>query len=265
MKPYKYVTTNNKGGVGKTTVAHYVTMAHDLAGLPIDIIEVDEATRLSEIYPKRVTNLPISPSMADLMSNGEAAIDNFMPLHQALRNDKTTLIDLGASATKGFLETADLGGLGEEIGGGHNLVVFIVTTTDQSALASAHEIYSKTRRIFPFARVGLVFNEKDGPFADQANLPFFKTIQADQAAELIVVPAIKNQLVTTLYNGVNLGFDKIISLSGSDLAAKLQIDVSKAKINHRLLQMWVVDVLKRFGSLLPSPNTQADGQRAAVN
>lgn len=265
MKPVKYIVMNNKGGVGKTTIAHFLVMAHDMAERVLRIIEVDEARKISEIYPGRVESLTISPAFQDLMSNGEAAIDHFMPLHLALRDDRPTLIDFGAAASKGFLETAELGDLGDEIGGGHNVIAVIVTTTDASALESASDIYRRVRKIFPFARVALVFNEKDGPFADVEKIEFFARLRADPAALLVKIPMIRNSLMTALYGGTNLPLDHIVSLDPREIASKLEIDISKAKINHRVLVDWVKTVLVQLKEVVPSPRELKTGEHASLN
>ncbi len=160
---------SDKGGVGKSMLAHLVIQAHDVAAgdVPgaqrIKVIEVDHQKRLSSLLgEKRVdVSLPASPSIEQAMSSRWSHESFYNPVYSAWASGDS-ITDLGANASSSLFDWArhnDIATFARDDGIAFRFVA--VATPDDLALRSARAALAGAREAFG-GELFLALNDPNG-------------------------------------------------------------------------------------------------------
>ncbi|ABQ39170.1 ParA family protein [Bradyrhizobium sp. INPA01-394B] len=162
------VVANEKGGVGKSTLALAITDKLTIAGYSPVVIQIDRQKRLSAALGQDVITIASDPKAARADPGKELA--RFSPVLDAVTQAETAapiLVDIGAGEVGRFSEWAALVDLDEEFGEfGFHPVVFIPFTAEAESMRQAHWTVERLTTAIPRADIILAENQRDGRIAD---------------------------------------------------------------------------------------------------
>ncbi|MCA3581741.1 MAG: AAA family ATPase [Burkholderia sp.] len=162
------VVANEKGGVGKSTLALAITDKLAIAGHSPVVIQIDRQKRLSAALGQSVITIASDPKAARTDPGKELA--RFSPVLDAVEQAATSapiVIDVGAGEVGRFSEWAALVDLDEEFGEfGFHPVVFVPFTAEAEAIRQAHWTVERLTTAIPGAAIILAENQRDGCVAD---------------------------------------------------------------------------------------------------
>jgi hypothetical protein len=162
------VVANEKGGVGKSTLALAIADKLAIAGHSPAVVQIDRQKRLSAALGQDVITIASDPKAARADPSKELA--RFSPVLDAVeRADAAApiLIDIGAGEVGRFSEWAALVDLDEEFGEfGFHPVIFVPFTAEAEAMRQAHWTVERLTAAIPRANVVLTENQRDGRVAD---------------------------------------------------------------------------------------------------
>lgn len=162
------VVANEKGGVGKSTLALAITDKLTIAGYSPVVIQIDRQKRLSAALGQDVITIASDPKAARADPGKELA--RFSPVLDAVTQADTAapiLIDIGAGEVGRFSEWAALVDLDEEFGEfGFHPVVFVPFTAEAESMRQAQWTVERLTTAIPRADIILAENQRDGRIAD---------------------------------------------------------------------------------------------------
>lgn len=162
------VVANEKGGVGKSTLALAITDKLAIAGHSPVVIQIDRQQRLSAALGQGVITIASDPKAARADPGKELA--RFSPVLDAVEQaaaSASIVIDIGAGEVGRFAEWAALVDLDEELGDfGFHLIVFVPFTAEAEAMRQAHWTIERLTTAIPRAEIILAENQRDGRIAD---------------------------------------------------------------------------------------------------
>lgn len=131
---------SDKGGVGKSLLAQIMANAHDRAGVPLKVVEIDHQRKLTGVLGNRVDlSLGAYPGLADLERDRTAA-GRFFDAAYDMWSSQDSLTDLGANVTTtlfDWMKHRDVASIARQDGLTFRFVA--VATPDDQALRSAAE------------------------------------------------------------------------------------------------------------------------------
>lgn len=258
-----YFTISTKGGVGKTLNGSFVIHAHELAGIPLKVLEYDPVQPLRKIYPNHgVESRAVGISFEQQLGNPTAAMEYLAPLIEELRNTTTIsrIIDLGGPMAEPLLDAMRLAELGETIENqGAHLRPIIPTTTDLSDLEAAAKVYRDLRLMFPQAEIAFVISERHGPASSLDGSGLMDTLRKDSRTRIVVLPICKSAYLAPLYGHARLSFTQMTKLTPADLREIPCEGASETFARHYIksLREWISGALSAYGDFLPQPTQKA--------
>jgi cellulose biosynthesis protein BcsQ len=181
--PVGVVVTADDGGVGKTTVAVQLVTGFRLAGLPLDLYQMDSKGKLAAKSGETVTSLLVSDRQA---SRGEdlTASDVIAPWYRAAtampETRRSTLLEVGGAMASLFHAGIVDVDLAEDIEAlDLTIVPFVVCKAGEDSAAQLLREIGRLERNLPNARPVIVLNEVVGKpiaaaeyLADDVRKPF---------------------------------------------------------------------------------------------
>ncbi|MFN4925023.1 AAA family ATPase [Bradyrhizobium sp.] len=162
------VVANEKGGVGKSTLALAITDKLAIAGYSAVVVQIDRQQRLSAALGQDVITIASDPKAARVDPGKELA--RFSPVLDAVARAGAAapiVIDIGAGEVGRFCEWAALVDLDEELGEfGFDPVIFVPFTAEAEAIRQAHWTAERLTAALPHAKIILVENQRDGRITD---------------------------------------------------------------------------------------------------
>ncbi|MBN9149777.1 MULTISPECIES: AAA family ATPase [unclassified Nitrobacter] len=162
------IVANEKGGVGKSTLALAIADKLVIAGHSPVVIQIDRQKRLSAALGQSVITVASDPKAARIDPGKELA--RFSPVLDAAERAAASapiVIDIGAGEVGRFSEWAALVDLDEELGEfGFDPVVFVPFTAEAEAIRQAHWTIERLTTAIPRAEIILAENQRDGRIAD---------------------------------------------------------------------------------------------------
>lgn len=153
---------SDKGGVGKSLVSQIAIVAHDQAGQPLGVIEIDHRRKLSTVFHDRV-NLSVPPIGAIDPRSRSATPYNFSVVYEEWMRGNS-LTDLGANVSTPLFEWMRKGGVNRLAEEDDIQFRFVsVASPDDQAIRSAFDSLLDARETLgPSATLFLVLNDTVG-------------------------------------------------------------------------------------------------------
>ena len=256
------VVANEKGGVGKSTLALAITDKLAIAGYSPVVIQIDRQKRLSAALGQDVITVASDPKAARTDPGKELA--RFSPVLDAVTRADTAapiLIDIGAGEVGRFSEWAALVDLDEEFGEfGFHPFVFVPFTAEAEAMRQAHWTVERLTTAIPRADIILAENQRDGRIADlhPASTAWREwTDKLKPAAEsnaLIIMGAIPGGS-WRYFEAVGSRFIDVVDL---DTPAAMQLSGlprAEAKIARGDVAQWLVALFAEIDRVLKTTET----------
>lgn len=173
--PIAAVLDADDGGVGKTHTGVQLITAFRLAGLPLDLFQLDSKKTLAEKSGENVTSL-IVPDRHDVNADAVTGADVIAPWYRAATSmgetGRSCLLEVGGALSPLYHEAITDFDLQEDIGLlGLNIVTIIVTKAGGDAASQLVRVVRRTERNLPSGRIIIALNEMVGsPVAAAAEL-----------------------------------------------------------------------------------------------
>lgn len=259
------VVLADRGGVGKTATATLIWALLAELGVEPRIGEVEgpNERKMSALLAAAGAGAPdpcvLIPAPAELAENPRLNARTFAPVLGALvEPSRPTLIDNGATVTRGFLDAAEAADHGEQTDGGRGLrVVIVAKAEDMQSATSAEAALRRARAIYRNATVVLVVTHArlDRQRGTNNAGPVVSLVEgAGKASAVVLVPFLNNPLLGELYGEQHIPFHLIAQMPAEKLHALLgDADPQEARIYRGQYLTWYNTVLAHLAGALDLP------------
>ncbi len=156
-RPLVAIVANQRGGVGKTTVATAIGETLIRRGAGVGYIEIESSARLSLIYGSVVHRVQ-PPSLQEAAEDASRALATYDEITDRTA-EGNVVIDVGANEIGSFAEWAGLSCFADDvIDRGHRLLLVAVATAEREAMTGALDVLYDQAKSFPGADRFLVLN-----------------------------------------------------------------------------------------------------------
>lgn len=201
---------NDKGGVGKSTIAQYCAIRLGRSGeLPI-LVDMDRQPKLHRFFGRdAVHSLPFTGTdQPEREWTGASA--TWDPVLDWMRAKRPLVVDFGAQAWAAFVQWAQRTEV-RAFARTEDCVVLVPTTSDIEAVLGAVNVLKTARAILPGARIAVLACNKDGPIEYLKGTPDFdELLQMGRAVSAVSrnVPVLRSAAYVALAHR-SVRFDQI--------------------------------------------------------
>jgi len=208
----KIIVANDKGGVGKTTLAQFCAVEIKRRTGDVRVVEYDGRHRLKRFFA--------ADEVVSVLPPNDGTSGAWDPLIDILDDARPTVLDLGAGMWEAFLAWAESTMLTDFVDSSR-LIVLTPLTADMEAVAGARAVVEGSLRVLPGARPIMLACDKDGDVETLASSPCLIALKRSLETvdgEFRSFPVMAREGYPPLAaRGVR--FDHIISAAPRELAA----------------------------------------------
>lgn len=170
-----HIIANDKGGVGKSTIAQYCILHLMRVEGKVRPVEYDRQPKLRRFFGDGVITNSIGPDWERQLNDPASLASFWDPLVEWIQGTQPLVADFGAQVWGHFHAWADSVMLPEIIDGSR-VTILIPVTADAEAIVGALHIVRSAPAILPNARLVLLFCDKDGDVALLRGLPEYRDL-----------------------------------------------------------------------------------------
>lgn len=210
---------NDKGGVGKSTIAQYCAVRLGRSGeLPI-LVDMDRQPKLHRFFGRDAVQSLAFTGTDQPEREWTSASATWDPVLDWMRARRPLVVDFGAQAWAGFVQWAQRTEVRTFVRT-EDCVVLVPTTSDIEAVLGAVNVLKTARAVFPGARLAVLACNKDGPIEYLKDTPQFdELLRMGRAVSAVSrdVPVLRSAAYVALaHRGVR--FDQIERAAASGVA-----------------------------------------------
>lgn len=259
---------SDKGGVGKSLLTQIFVLAHDHAGTPLKLVEIDHQRKLTSLLGRRVDLALDGSAGIDLTLRDRRAVESFFNPCYAVWSAGPSVTDLGANVTTpllAWMKHNDIAGVAAEDGIDFRFVA--VASPDDQSLRSALSALEEARRVLgPDASLFLVLNDTGGVagFAPYHGLDLWKRVVAlphSHGVAIIELPFCDSAVMEWGRAQGKTVLDLLQDVDGTikTIAADAGLDRLALRVHVRRFTEWVRAIQSAMGPLFdqPRPRLQA--------
>ncbi|MGQ9368522.1 hypothetical protein [Azospirillum sp. ST 5-10] len=240
----KIIVANDKGGVGKSTLAQMCVIHVGKAFGEVRAVEYDRQPKLGRFFDKGfVQTFSIAPDWQAQLAQPKRLAEFWDPMVKWLTVKRPLVADFGAQVWDYFASWADDSSLGELVDTAP-VVVLVPFTADIEAIAAARRVVETAPRLMPAARVVLLPCDKDGELALLGRHPALVDLRA-QAAQRNVPTVALPALVAEGYPvlaAFALRFDAICAATPKELLARTGLPPATGVRTIKAVRAWVAEM-----------------------
>ncbi len=245
-RPLIAIVANQRGGVGKTTIATAIGETLISRGAGVGYIEIESSARLSMIYGDVVHRVQ-PPSLQEAAEDASRALATYDEITDRTA-EGNVIIDIGANEIASFAEWASLSDFSSDvIDRGHRLLLVAVTTAEREAMAGALDVLHDKAKAFPGAERFLVLN---GPprasFEDWIDLQRVE----DDGIRILAVPRCLSDMWRIVDGKRPMRLAKALKLTRMDLEADYGMTRAMSARAVRSYADWVTKVMAAISGTL---------------
>lgn len=250
----KILVANDKGGVGKSTLAQYFIVRLRQALGPVRIVEWDFQPKLHRFFGRdavQTFGLQIPTTSDEHL--GEV-LEHFDPVVKWLQVVRPCVVDFGAQGWHQFAFWAEMSGLAGLVEPSR-LTIVSPLTADVESLDGVSFVLDSAERVLPGARLVVPVVLKDGDVSCFAGLPAYERLldRANAGAvRLARVPRLPSEGYAA-FASRGLTFDAIAGASAKALVARAPLNPMAAARALKGVQDWLAAVDQELGFMLPAP------------
>lgn len=249
------VVGGDRGGSGKSTVAHLLALRLEMAGTNARLIEVDAEERLGKVFgPERVTSKVIAQAeLVQIMEDPSLAFRLWEEIGEMLESGEDVVLDLGGNLSVAFADWARQAGVAY-IGQGEGMDIVILCSGDPVGIESCQQTLGRFRRALPQARRWLVVNPLHAPLSAES-----ETVQGIARAYGLAGVVEMKRCASPIFGAVlDYGepFSRSMERPFRDFVSG-GVTKGTAALGHSMFVSWVGDSLRALDPLAPNPPGKA--------
>lgn len=249
----KILIANDKGGVGKSTIAQYFIVRMRRALGPIRIVEWDFQPKLHRFFgPTAVQTFGLQVPTTSDEHLGEV-LEHFDPVVKWLQVARPCVVDFGAQGWHQFSFWGEQSGLAELIQP-DRLTILSPLTADVESLDGVSYVIESAQRVLPGARLVVPVVLKDGDVQCFSGLPAYERLldlANAGAIRLARVPRLPSEGYAALASR-GLTFDEIESSNAKALVGRAPLNPMAAARALKGVQDWLRAMDAEFGFVMPA-------------
>ncbi|WP_162488204.1 hypothetical protein [Azospirillum lipoferum] len=245
-RPLVAIVANQRGGVGKTTIATAIGETLISRGAGVGYIEIESSARLSQIYGDAVHRVQ-PPSLQEAAEDASRALATYDEITDRTA-EGNVVIDVGANEIASFAEWAGLSDFSTDvIDRGHRLLLVAVATAEREAMTGALDVLYDKVRAFPGAERYLVLN---GPprasFEDWVDLQRVE----GEGIRILPIPRCLSDMWRIVDGKIPMRLVKALKLTRMDLEADYGMTRAMSARAVRSYADWVTKVMAAISGTL---------------
>lgn len=249
----KILVANDKGGVGKSTIAQYFIVRMMRALGQVRIVEWDFQPKLHRFFGREaVQTFGLQVPTTSDEHLGEV-LEHFDPVVKWLQVTRPCVVDFGAQGWHQFSFWAEMSGLRDLIRPSA-LTILSPLTADIESLDGVSYVIRTAQKLLPGARLVVPVVLKDGDVNCFNGLPAYEQLLAqaqDGMIQLARVPRLPPEGYAALASR-GLTFDVIESLDAKALMARTPLNPMAAARALKGVHDWLRVMDAEFGALFPA-------------
>lgn len=262
----KYIIANDKGGVGKSTIAQFCILHLMQFGGAVRIAEYDRQPKLRRFFGNGVITHSIGPEWERQFTDPMSLTTFWDPLVKWIQVERPLVADFGAQVWDYFRAWADNVMLSEIVNTAR-VTVLIPVTADAEAVVGASKIVTSAPSTLPGARLVLLFCDKDGDVTLLKGMPEFQELQrAIEAghAEVRTVPVMSREGYP-LVASRGWRFDQIYRAKPVELVNAAGTSLMVASRTIKAVRSWVDAMTKAMSDVLVTSQSQMAATPVELN
>ncbi|WP_448188526.1 division plane positioning ATPase MipZ [Azospirillum sp. sgz301742] len=247
----KFIVANDKGGVGKSTLAQFCILYLQHKGTPARVVEYDRQPKLQRFFGAEVLTQSIAPDWGAQYANAGALATFWDPVVKWFRVERPLIMDFGAQVWDYFHAWARAVSLPDLVDSAR-VTVLIPVTADAEAVVGALRVVRSAPEILPKARLIVLFCDKDGDVALMQGLSEFKELQAAIAAGTVEhrdVPVLAREGYPAAANR-GWRFDQIYQATPGAFVNATGASLMVAARTIKAVRTWVDGMTQALGDVL---------------
>lgn len=256
----KYIVANDKGGVGKSTIAQFCILHLMQAHGSVRIAEYDRQPKLRRFFGESVITHSIGPEWERQFSDPTSLTTFWDPMVKWIQVERPLVVDFGAQVWDYFRAWAD-GVMLSEIIDCTRVTILVPVTADAEAVVGASKIVASAPAVLPGARIVLLFCDKDGEVGLLKGMPEFRQLNSVIEAgrvEMRVVPVMLREGYP-LVASRGWRFDQIYRAKPADLVAAAGASLMVASRTIKAVRTWVDAMTGALSDVLGPPKDAGQG------
>ena len=252
-KPHHLVSTSfaalfaSQKSAGKTVLATYVADVLTVNGYALDVFQIDDQKRLSNMLGSKVVDLRPNPDL--LIDDVTLLTRALVPFHDAVSGARdgrqAVLLDTGANEVENLSNFLEAVGYAEDtqLWGIPTLAFVPYLALDPESTGQAEFTVQRLRAAAPNLRLVLVENRHGGR-ADRivpgsiAEQSYRDLLASAKGTERIVMPAMAREYWSP-FEGAGMRFLKVLALDAEEGSRTLKRSVAEVKIMRaHIVKFW---------------------------
>ncbi len=235
-----YIIANDKGGVGKSTIAQYCILHLMRTVGEVRPVEYDRQPKLQRFFGDGIITQSIGPEW-ERQFNDPASLATFWdPMVKWFQVKRPLVADFGAQVWSYFHAWADSVMLPEIIDSSR-VTVLIPVTADAEAVVGALRVVRSAPAVLPKARLVLLLCDKDGEVTLLQGMPEFRELREAVDAgrvEMRIIPVLSREGYPLLASK-GLRFDQISKAKPVEIVHATGATLTVASRTIKAVRTWM--------------------------
>ncbi|WP_029008369.1 hypothetical protein [Azospirillum halopraeferens] len=248
----RLIIANDKGGVGKSTLAQMCVLYAGKTFGEVRAVEYDRQPKLGRFFDKGVVqSFSIAPDWETQIATPGRLAEFWDPMIKWMSVRRPLVADFGAQVWGYFAAWAQASSLGELVDTA-SVVVLVPVTADREALIAARRIVETASEVMPRARVVLLSCDKDGEVGPLRRHPAFVDLVAlagQRGVPMLTMPVLAAEGYPVLA-AYGMRFDTICNARPKDLLASAGLAPATAVRTIKAVRAWAETMDALLGSVL---------------
>ena len=272
----KLIIANDKGGVGKSTLAQMCVLHVAKTFREVRAVEYDRQPKLGRFFDKGVVQtFSIAPDWETQIANPTRLAEYWDPMIKWMSVKRPLVADFGAQVWEYFAGWAQDSSLADLVDTSR-IVVLVPVTADLEAISAARRIVAVAPDLMPKARVVLLACDKDGEVALLQRHPAYaelRTLAEQRGVPFLRMPVLKAEGYPVLA-AFAMRFDAIVRATPKEVLAKTGMPPATAVRTIKAVRKWVAEMDSLLEGILgtarpvrkaaPQPEAGQDARAAAT-
>lgn len=256
--PAVAIIAQDKGGDGKSLLAHLMSERARMAGIATGVVEVDSQGKSLSVLGPHVVSIATDAKM--MRRDPNAALRSLTPLYEKIEATSKlgglTIVEFGANESSRGALWAGMLDLQEDLDAfGVEVFVFTPFTAQAESMRRGAKSAQGFLEVLPRAHLVLVENQRDGAIAD-----LHPASNAAEAYRTSIIPLAKNAITLRMpmieagcwrpFEALGIRLVDVVTMPVEDIMKLTDLPWPEAKINRGVVAGWGGEMFKELDRLI---------------